>query len=83
MANYAKAEDLADDVKGTVRAATSRVQDAASSLADTGRKVQENAQAVGENVKGAIDRSIKDQPLTTLAMAAAVGFVLGALWKSS
>jgi len=34
------------------------------------------------NVKTAVDKSIKDQPMTTLAVAAAVGFVLGALWKS-
>jgi ElaB/YqjD/DUF883 family membrane-anchored ribosome-binding protein len=33
-------------------------------------------------VKGAVDKSIKDQPMATLAAAAAVGFVLGALWKS-
>jgi ElaB/YqjD/DUF883 family membrane-anchored ribosome-binding protein len=25
---------------------------------------------------------VKDQPMATLAMAAAVGFVLGAIWKS-
>lgn len=84
MASYAKnADDIAEDVKGTARAASARVQDAANSLADTGRRVQENAQAVGENVKGAIDKSLRDQPLTTLAAAAAIGFVLGALWKSS
>lgn len=34
------------------------------------------------NVKDAIDRSVKEQPLTTLLVAAAVGFVIGALWKS-
>lgn len=84
MASYAKnADDMAEDVKGTARAASARVQEAANSLADTGRRVQENAQAVGENVKGAIDKSLRDQPLTTLAAAAAIGFVLGALWKSS
>jgi ElaB/YqjD/DUF883 family membrane-anchored ribosome-binding protein len=37
---------------------------------------------VAGNVKGAVDKSVKDQPMVTLAMAAAVGFVLGALWKS-
>ena len=28
------------------------------------------------------DKSIKDQPITTLLMAAALGFVIGAIWKS-
>ena len=37
---------------------------------------------VAGNVKGAVDKSIKDQPMATLAVAAAAGFVLGALWKS-
>jgi ElaB/YqjD/DUF883 family membrane-anchored ribosome-binding protein len=33
-------------------------------------------------MKSAVDKSIKDQPMATLAAAAVVGFVLGALWKS-
>jgi ElaB/YqjD/DUF883 family membrane-anchored ribosome-binding protein len=33
-------------------------------------------------VRGAVDKSIKDQPIATLAVVAVAGFVLGALWKS-
>jgi hypothetical protein len=33
-------------------------------------------------MKTAVDRSLKDQPMATLAMAAVVGFVIGAIWKS-
>jgi ElaB/YqjD/DUF883 family membrane-anchored ribosome-binding protein len=33
-------------------------------------------------LKKAVDKSVKDQPMVTLGMAAALGFVLGALWKS-
>jgi ElaB/YqjD/DUF883 family membrane-anchored ribosome-binding protein len=43
---------------------------------------QSREEEVTGNMKGAIDRSVKDQPMATLAMAAVVGFVLGALWKS-
>ena len=39
-------------------------------------------QEVAGNIKGAVDKSVKDQPMATLAVVAAVGFVLGALWKS-
>jgi ElaB/YqjD/DUF883 family membrane-anchored ribosome-binding protein len=39
-------------------------------------------QEVAGNFKGALDKSIKDQPMATLATAAIVGFVLGAIWKS-
>ena len=45
-------------------------------LRDTG------ASEVAGNLKGAVDKSVKDQPMATLAVAAALGFVLGALWKS-
>jgi hypothetical protein len=37
---------------------------------------------VADNFKGALNRSIKDQPLATVATAIIAGFVLGALWKS-
>jgi ElaB/YqjD/DUF883 family membrane-anchored ribosome-binding protein len=33
-------------------------------------------------MKTALDRSVKDQPMATLAFAAVVGFVLGAIWKT-
>jgi ElaB/YqjD/DUF883 family membrane-anchored ribosome-binding protein len=45
-------------------------------------KVSDAAGEVAGNIKGAVDKSVKDQPMATLAAAAAVGFVLGALWKS-
>lgn len=64
-----------EDIKGRAR----QTLDAASEAAgDAKQQVEEMA----GNVKGAIDRSVKEQPLTTLLVAAAVGFVIGALWKS-
>jgi ElaB/YqjD/DUF883 family membrane-anchored ribosome-binding protein len=51
-------------------------------VAEQGREAGERVQEVAGNFKGAVDRSVKDQPMATLAMAAVVGFVLGALWKS-
>lgn len=39
-------------------------------------------QDVAENLSDAFDKSLRDQPMATLAVAAALGFVLGALWKS-
>jgi hypothetical protein len=39
-------------------------------------------QEVAGNFKGALDKSIKDQPMATLAGVAIVGFILGAIWKS-
>jgi len=49
---------------------------------EQGREVGERVQEVAGNLKGAVDRSVKDQPMATLAIAAVIGFVLGALWKT-
>jgi ElaB/YqjD/DUF883 family membrane-anchored ribosome-binding protein len=42
----------------------------------------EGMQQVAGNMKTALDKSIKDQPMATLAVAAIAGFVLGAIWKT-
>ena len=68
-----------DDLKGKAKQSYDEASERAQEMAGQAR------QQVGEvagNVKGAIDRSVREQPIATLAMAAAVGFVIGALWKS-
>jgi ElaB/YqjD/DUF883 family membrane-anchored ribosome-binding protein len=52
------------------------------SVAEQGREAGERVQEVAGNMKSAVDKSIKDQPMATLAVVGALGFVLGALWKS-
>ena len=59
-----------------------QVEDFAGKTMDQGREAGDRIQEVAGNVKGAVDKSIKDQPMATLAAVAVVGFVLGALWKS-
>lgn len=44
--------------------------------------VGKQASAIGENLKATLDKSIKDQPYTTLAMAAAAAFVVEIIWRS-
>ncbi len=68
-------EDLKSKAKQTFDDASDRAQDIAG-------QAKQQVGEVASNVKGAIDKSVKDQPLTTLLAAAAVGFVIGALWKS-
>jgi ElaB/YqjD/DUF883 family membrane-anchored ribosome-binding protein len=65
----------ADRTQATLNETTQRV-------ADQGRQVQHDVQAVAENFTAAFEKSLRDQPYATLGMAAAMGFVLGALWKS-
>jgi ElaB/YqjD/DUF883 family membrane-anchored ribosome-binding protein len=54
----------------------------ANRVAEQGREAGDRMQEVAGHFKGALDKSINEQPMATLAMAAVLGFVLGALWKS-
>ena len=55
--------------------ATAKAESAAYEAADAVREVT-------HNFGKAVDNSLERQPMTTIAMAVAVGFVLGALWKT-
>jgi ElaB/YqjD/DUF883 family membrane-anchored ribosome-binding protein len=73
---------MADKAKDQFRNVADQAENVANRMAEQGREVGDRVQEVAGNFKGAVDRSVKDQPMATLAMAAVVGFVLGALWKS-
>jgi ElaB/YqjD/DUF883 family membrane-anchored ribosome-binding protein len=75
-------EKMADKATDQFNRVADQVEGVASRVAAEGREAGEKVQEVAGNLKGAVDKSVKDQPMATLAMAAAVGFVLGALWKS-
>jgi ElaB/YqjD/DUF883 family membrane-anchored ribosome-binding protein len=60
----------------------SGIEDVAGKVAVQGREAGEHMHKVAGNLKAAVDKSVKDQPMATLAIASMVGFVLGALWKS-
>ena len=62
--------------------AADQAEEVANRVAEQGRQTAERVQEVAGNVKGTVSRSMKDQPMATLAVAAIIGFVLGALWKS-
>lgn len=57
-------------------------EDTASNVVRQAGLAGEGLQEVAENFKTAIDRSIRDQPMATLAIAAMAGFVIGAIWKA-
>jgi ElaB/YqjD/DUF883 family membrane-anchored ribosome-binding protein len=59
-----------------------QVEGAAKAVAETGREMGDKVGVVAENLRGAVDKSVKEQPMTTLALAAVAGFVLGAVWKA-
>lgn len=80
QSQYGGRSDLSDKASDQLKSVADRVEglahDAVDHLRDTG------AGEVAGNLKGAVDRSVKDQPMATLALAAVVGFVLGAIWKA-
>lgn len=75
-------EKNADKASDKVRDVADQAEHIASRVAEQGREVGDKVQQVAGNIKGAVDKSVKDQPMATLAMAAVLGFVLGAIWKS-
>jgi ElaB/YqjD/DUF883 family membrane-anchored ribosome-binding protein len=74
------------DIKGPVKDATSTAKQGIDSVAgqvqDIANQTTKQVGAVGGNVQKAVDKSLTDQPYTTLVMAAVIGFVIGAIWKS-
>ncbi len=68
-----------EDIKGKAKQSFDDASDRAQDMAGQARR---QVGEVAGNVKSALDTSVKQQPVTTLLMAAAVGFVIGALWKS-
>jgi ElaB/YqjD/DUF883 family membrane-anchored ribosome-binding protein len=81
-------ESAADRLRDTADMTTDRFKDTAERGGQTASNVTEQARYYGEKAQDAVQqfkpllqRSLKEQPMTTLAGAAVVGFLLGALWK--
>lgn len=71
-------EDVATD---RVKNATETAEEFAGRVAEQALEYGKKAQQAVENFKPYVERSMKEQPMATLGIAAAIGFVLGALWK--
>jgi ElaB/YqjD/DUF883 family membrane-anchored ribosome-binding protein len=56
-------------------------QEIAGQMVEQAREYGEKARAATKEFKPFVEKSLKEQPMTTLAGAALIGFVLGALWK--
>ena len=74
--------DLREKAGVQLEKVADHVETAVKSIAERGRDVGGEVQEVAGNMKSAVDTSVKDHPMATLAVAAALGFVLGAIWKS-
>lgn len=76
------ASELANKAGHQVDKALDGAESAARAVAEQGKDAGERVTAVAGNMKSAVDKSLREQPMATLAVSAALGFVVGALWKS-
>jgi ElaB/YqjD/DUF883 family membrane-anchored ribosome-binding protein len=73
--NTGRPEELTDRV-------AAQVESTVADITQRGREASRSVREVTDNFGTALDRSLDRQPMTTLALAVGVGFVLGALWKA-
>jgi ElaB/YqjD/DUF883 family membrane-anchored ribosome-binding protein len=74
--------DLKDTAMDQIEKASSQAGRMAESVAEQAREAGQKVQEVASTVDKTVRNSLRDQPMATLAVVAALGFVLGALWKS-
>jgi ElaB/YqjD/DUF883 family membrane-anchored ribosome-binding protein len=83
--DYHQESDLLRDAAGTtadrLKEAGERAQEMASEVAKQARQYGEKAEDAAREFRPFVERSLREQPMATLAAAAVIGFVLGALWK--
>ena len=76
------ATDRAREIAGErVKDIATDAQEMAGKAAEQLREYGEKAQEAAQNFKPFVEKSMKEQPMATLAAASVIGFVLGALWK--
>ncbi|HEY7298782.1 MAG TPA: hypothetical protein VH684_12820 [Xanthobacteraceae bacterium] len=66
--------------RSQVRSVVSDAQTRGREAVARGREAVEAMGEVRDNMSDALDKSLKKRPYTTLALAAAFGFLLGAIW---
>ncbi|CCB65700.1 hypothetical protein [Hyphomicrobium sp. MC1] len=77
-----KAVDAGMRAMDSLERTAANLQDTGERLASKGVELGDGMQKVAKNFSNAVDKSVAEQPLTTLGMAVAAGFILGAIWKA-
>ncbi len=67
-----------DEVKDRIRRIRSSLD---AVVSDAGARGRDMLRDTGETVSDVIEELIKERPLTTLALAVGLGFILGATWR--
>jgi ElaB/YqjD/DUF883 family membrane-anchored ribosome-binding protein len=74
--------DVGARAADTMGRVAGHVDETRDDLMEQGAQLSANVQKVGKNFSKALDKSVSEQPMTTLGLAIVTGFVLGALWKA-
>src|SRR2546423_13746133 len=82
QSTYGRSSNLEDKATDQFDKAADQAERIANRVADQGREAGERMQEVAGNFKGALDRSVKDQPMATLAVAAVAGVGVGGPWEA-
>ena len=72
---------MADATGERVKDAAKTTEEMASKVADQVREYGNQVQEVTKQVRPFMEKSLKEQPIATLAGVAVLAFALGALWK--
>jgi len=81
VAGKDRLREMADVATDKMKDVTQSAEEIAGKVAGQAREYTEKAQAAVKQFKPYVERSMKEQPMATLGVAAVIGFVLGALWK--
>ena len=73
--------EMADGATEQLKRVADNADEIAAKAAEQARVYGEKAQELAKNFKPYVEKSMKEQPMATLAAAAAIAFALGALWK--
>jgi ElaB/YqjD/DUF883 family membrane-anchored ribosome-binding protein len=73
--------DIADKATDQLKGAAESALQSAELMAEQAREYGGKAQKVVNEFKPLVEKSLKEQPMATLAGVVLIGFVLGALWK--
>jgi hypothetical protein len=76
-----RVQSAADAVAVKAADVAADAQELAGKVVGQARAYTEQAQQVAKNFKPFVEKSMKEQPMATLAAAALIGAALGALWK--
>ena len=76
-----RVQNAADAAADKAAEVAANAQELAGKVMEQAREYTDQAQEAVKNFKPFVEKSMKEQPMATLAVAAAVGLVLGALWK--